>query len=498
MKYSKNNDNNLMYNSYLYNLNKNLLSEQERAEVEHQRFLVEQQQQLANKIVSSPEAIKAMEDAAKKLFDKLMREDPDAFKAAMGKGPKAVDAYIAKKQEEFQKAAQGAIKESLELQEGFFSRTASLAGAALDKGKELMSGKNTNVGFRQMAILKHFEKLKNNLGAHLRELQRDMKTTSGVDTKVKDSVDRTIQSISNKFGLSLQASGWEKARHTIGRFGGLALGAAGFAALFGPAAAAFTGALGLKGVATAAVSKAVTAGAFSLVKDLAKGQKPNYKQMAIAAVTTGIGAGLTQGVTDHFSGQAEISGDVGTSTNISGTDTSGDSAYLDPDTETGPETPSQWEEPHTDNVSKNIETFKQDTKTDFNPTSTADNAAVDIKSSFDTSGLTKMGTTPGSKQLFRNFADSLGNDLHDDKYRNIISQAVGKTIDKLSPEDLEEIARGKLRGKEVADGALRTGEALMKFIDRLKTLNPGVANDPILSNKLQQIAQKTIQIANRR
>ena len=165
-----------IFNSYIIGVNKKLFTEQNENDIK--RGIQAE--------LEKPEYQKKLQETAKAVMAKYQAQIEQA------KQDGSLDKFLLQIQKEIEAQLKGGIKESYEnLEEGLFGRMGSLASGAVKKAGELMSGVNTNKGFRQEAILKHFEKLKTNLGSHLRELERDLETTSGIDTRVKDAVLRT-------------------------------------------------------------------------------------------------------------------------------------------------------------------------------------------------------------------------------------------------------------------------------------------------------------------
>lgn len=318
-------ENQSIYNAYLYKSNKTLLSEQEQAAVQQQEVKQKAQQEF-----QSPEAQQAMAKQAEELKAKYATEIQQALQKDGGTPGPAVDALLKKIQAELDAKAQQQVKESLQLQEGAFGRLGSLASGVTKKVGDYMSGKpQSGLGFRQEAILKHFQKLQKNLGSHLKELQRDMETTSGVDTKVKDAVNRTIANIESKHGIAPTSSKFQDFRHKAGKFvQNVATGAVLGAPLVA-VAAPLVAAIGLTGAGAAAVTAGLTGGSVSMLKDLISGQKPDGKKAAVAALGAAATAGLMKVGMDHFSGHDAVPEVPKADTNnIDPTDVQSDQSYV--------------------------------------------------------------------------------------------------------------------------------------------------------------------------
>lgn len=291
-----------IYNAYLFKNKKALLSEQEQAAAQQQEVKQKAQQEF-----QSPEAQQAMAKQAEELKAKYATEIQQALQKDGGTPGPAVDALLKKIQAELDAKAQQQVKESLELQEGAIGRLGSLASGVTKKVGDFMSGKpQSGLGFRQEAILKHFQKLKTNIGSHLKELQRDMETTSGVDTQVKDQINKTIAGIEKHHGYTPTSSKFQDFRHKAGKFvQNVATGAVLGAPLVA-AAAPLVAAIGLTGAGAAAVTAGLTGGSVSMLKDLISGQKPDGKKAAVAALGAAATAGLMKVGMDQFSGHEAV------------------------------------------------------------------------------------------------------------------------------------------------------------------------------------------------
>lgn len=179
------------------------------------------------------------------------------------------------------------------LNEGLGSRISSnVSGWKKFAFGERGSGGESNV--QSLRVEKRYDILKKKIGSHLKELQRDLKTTSGADNTVKQEVDKMISSLESEHGIKPTESKLHDIRHGLGRgvewaTKATALGAVG--AALGAAVGGIAGATGL----TAAAIKGATALAFrKAANELIKGQKPKAKDIAIQAAigaVMGVGAG---------------------------------------------------------------------------------------------------------------------------------------------------------------------------------------------------------------
>jgi hypothetical protein len=144
-------------------------------------------------------------------------------------------------------------------------------------------------------VNKRFEILQKKLGSHLKELQRDLETTSGADTSVKNEVSKMIERLSTEHQIKPTESKLGDLRHKIGRgveWTGKAavLGAAG--ALLGSAVSSLAG---IGGLTSLAIKGAVAAATRKVAADLISGKKPNAKQVLVQSLI-GAGAGAAFGV----------------------------------------------------------------------------------------------------------------------------------------------------------------------------------------------------------
>lgn len=282
-------------NEQIYN--RYLLSEELKQEVQ-QKF----QQQ-----VQQPETVAAMQKQAQALYDQYKDQLEAAKQKDGGKenGP-AVTALLKKIEQELAATASKTIKESASLDEGWFDRVRSNASGAVSRVKDVMNATPSDKGYKQHAILKRFQILQNTIGKDLRELQRDLETTSNIDTKVKDAVAKTISNLETKHNIAPVQSKLGDIRHKIGNFAqNVGIGAA-LAAPIVAAAGPLAAAVGLTGAGAAAATAGVSAGSVSMLKDLIYGQKPNPKRAATAAVLAAGTAGLLKYAADGgFSGQGQ-------------------------------------------------------------------------------------------------------------------------------------------------------------------------------------------------
>lgn len=323
--YTKNQDE-LLYNLYLYNTNRNSLSESKQHQV---ISLIEKQEQVkkAQEIVQSPASIEAQKNIAVALVntpDTFKTASPELFKISQqiqslkDKGSagiqqieallKQAEPLLAKylqAQLSQQASSQQTNNESLdyeELQEaGFLSRTASrLQGALKSIGSNLTA--------KQEAILVHFQKLQKSLGTAVKELQLDMATTSKADPTVKNEVDKIIAEIESVHKIAPSSSKLQQARHYAGQLTKKVVGGAALLLPLKAVALPAVAALGLKGAAgwgAATLANGMVAGITSMAKDLVSGQSVNVSRAAKAStigVVASIGSDVLGGVVSKIGG----------------------------------------------------------------------------------------------------------------------------------------------------------------------------------------------------
>lgn len=420
-------DDNQIYNSYI-----GLLLEQQQGEVK-QKFAQQVQQ---------PEAQQAMLKQAQELQAKYQNEIAAALEQDGGTPGTNVEALLKKIQTELDAAAKQQINDSVEIEEGFFGRTASLASGAAKKFGDVMSGKNTSTSFRQEAILKHFEKLKQNLGSALKELQRDMETTSGTDTKVKDFVNKTIANIESKHNIAPVASKFSDFRHKAGKFVQNVATGALLAAPLMAAAAPIAAAVGLTGAGAAAAAAGLTGGSVSMLKDLINGQKPDAKRATIAAV----GAAATAGLVSHL--------------------TASPTQIDTPPTDTMPH-----DDIHQLNVDDEIADFQTQHGTSYDATSPMDQSAADMRATMRDTGMSEYGSTFGAKNIMKNLTDDFAKHARQLGVSHAQMKDIVADVSKnLTPDQLAQLTD---------DNALRTGKAAIEFTKILADKHPELAKKGI-------------------
>ena len=259
-------------------------------------YLTEQEQQQAEikqqlqQELSKPETQQAINKTAQELLVKYKQQ----IDAARAQGDQAVNKLLQQIQNELtQQVGKDIQKESLEIQEGWMDRLRSRGAGAFRQGKEVMKGgPQPTKGFDTHAVSKRFEILQKTIGKDLRDLERDLGTTSNTDTTVKDQVSQVIKNLGTQHNITPVQSKLGDVRHAIGR----GVQNVGIGALLGAglvaAAAPVVAAIGLTGPAAAAVGAGFSGATTSVLKDLIYGQKPDAKRAAITGIGAAVAAGL--------------------------------------------------------------------------------------------------------------------------------------------------------------------------------------------------------------
>lgn len=302
------NENDLIFNRYAISADawKNLLTEADQKQVKQQQLKQQFEQQL-----NDPKTQEAMKKQASELQQKYSKEINQALQKDGGKAGSTVESLLKKIQLDLDAQVKQKLKESVEasgesivLNEGPLDRAISSVAGALRRGKEVMGNvpQQDAKSSAQHAIIKRFEMMQKRVESDLRELERDLATTSGTDTKVKDAVTKTIAQIGSKHGFTPRQSKFQDFRHSAGKFAQNVVTGAILAAPLVAVAGPLVAAIGLTGAGAAAATAGISAGSVSMLKDLIDGQKPNGKKAAVAAVTAAATAGLFKWAMDNWTG----------------------------------------------------------------------------------------------------------------------------------------------------------------------------------------------------
>ncbi len=209
-------------------------------------------------------------------------------------GPDAIEQLMKKIEAEMKSQSSN---ESLELQEGIFDRARSrLSGLGSSIKGPKPGATGVKGDYYSGAVNKRFSLLQNTIGKDLRELERDLETTSNVDNTVKDQIKNMITTMSVDHNIAPVTSKFGDFRNKVGQVvQGIGTGAVlafPVMALAAPLAAT----LGLGAAGTAAVAAGLGGATTSALRDLINGSKPNIKK----AVATGAAAALTAGLLTHL------------------------------------------------------------------------------------------------------------------------------------------------------------------------------------------------------
>lgn len=199
-----------------------------------------------------------------------------------------------------QSFSQEEVKEESYVEEKLGSRIAS----NISGWKRFAMGEKTPTGesnVQSQRVNKRFEIFQKKVGSHLKELQRDLATTSGADDTVKKQVDSMIAKLESEYSIKPTESKLGDIRHSIGRgveFVGKAAPLLALGAAAGGALASIAGVAGIP----ATMLKAATAGALrKAATDVINGQKPDPKKIAKQAAILAVAAPILGVSIDYLS-----------------------------------------------------------------------------------------------------------------------------------------------------------------------------------------------------
>lgn len=193
------------------------------------------------------------------------------------------------------------LKESY-ISEGIGSRIKS----NLSGWKRFAYGEKTPTGegnVQSHRVNKRFEIFKDKVGKHLRELERDLETTSSADETVKNEIKQMISKLSSEeFGnITPKQSKIGDIRHKMGRgveWAGKSVTLGAIAALLGGGIASVAGATG---IAAGLIQGAVIGAVRKAGMDIINGKKPSAKQVATqAAIVAALGGIANLPVSKEF------------------------------------------------------------------------------------------------------------------------------------------------------------------------------------------------------
>lgn len=210
-----------------------------------------------------------LQDILNKSFEENLNSSPDKFKNFTLKDSLATESY---------------------LNEGKFSQLKS----NLSGWKRFAYGEKTPTGesnVQSHRVNKRFEIFKDKIEKHLRELERDLETTSNADNTVKNEIKGMISRLgSDEFNIKPKQSKLGDIRHKIGRgieWGSKAVVLGGIGAAIGSAVSSIAGVVGVP----ALMIKAATAAAIrKTAADLINGKKPKTKEVALQSAIAAVAA----------------------------------------------------------------------------------------------------------------------------------------------------------------------------------------------------------------
>jgi hypothetical protein len=210
-----------------------------------------------------------LQDILNKSFEENLNSSPEKFKNFTLKDSIATESY---------------------LNEGKFSQLKS----NLSGWKRFAYGEKTSTGesnIQSHRVNKRFEIFKDKLEKHLRELERDLETTSNADNTVKNEIKQMISRLgSEEFNIKPKQSKLGDIRHKLGRgieWGSKAVILGGIGAAIGTAVSSIAGIVGVP----ALMIKAATAAAIrKTAVELINGQKPKVKEVALQSAIAAVAA----------------------------------------------------------------------------------------------------------------------------------------------------------------------------------------------------------------
>jgi hypothetical protein len=241
------------------------------------------------------------ESSIEEIVNALKGEKEKIQKTAEELLPSIEDALEKGNPEELSQLNSEEIKESY-ISEGIGSRIRSNISGA----KRFAFGERTPTGdtnIQSHRVNKRFEILRDKIGKHLKELERDLGVSSDYDQSVKQEIQKMISRLDSKeFGnITPKQSKLGDIRHKIGRgveWAGKAVGLGAIGALLGGGIAAAAGA---SGIAAAVIQGAVIGAVRKAGADIINGKKPSAKQVATqAAIVAALGGIVNLPVSQEF------------------------------------------------------------------------------------------------------------------------------------------------------------------------------------------------------
>jgi hypothetical protein len=304
------------------------------------------------------------------------------------------------------------VKEESYVEEKLGARLAS----NLSGWKRFAMGERANKGesnVQSHRVDKRFEIFQRKIGSHLKELQRDLATTSDADDSVKKQVDAMVSKLESEFSVKPTESKLGDFRHAMGRGVEWAGKAAPLLALGAVAGSALASAAGVVGI-PATMIKAATAGAIrKAATDVLNGKKPSAKEVATQAAILAVAAPILGVGIDYISDHiAQIQGELGLTANEPNAD------LIQSDISSGGLNPESY--------------FERYHETPFNPESPLDVAKNKFDSALFERGLNGQGDwSNGPSPAFVNAAKSLN--LSPEQYEQAAKVLSNATDEKLKP-----------------------------------------------------------------
>jgi hypothetical protein len=210
-----------------------------------------------------------LQDILNKSFEENLNSSPEKFKNFTLKDSLATESYLS---------------------EGKLSQLKSKVSG----WKRFAYGEKTSTGessIQSHRVNKRFEIFKDKVENHLRELERDLETTSNADNTVKNEIKKMISRLgSDEFNIKPKQSKLGDIRHKIGRgieWGSKAVVLGGIGAAIGTAVSSIAGIVGVP----ALMIKAATAAAIrKTAAELINGQKPKVKEVALQSAIAAVAA----------------------------------------------------------------------------------------------------------------------------------------------------------------------------------------------------------------
>lgn len=272
-------------------------------------------------LIREQEASSLPQEVKQKLDLFLNSEEGKKFLSSLNQTSNQIEQAAKKNPKEASQMSESVINEAMPAR-----LISQMAGWKRGIQGQRVGEKGENLDVQSHQVNKRFEILQKKIGLHLKELQRDLSSSSQADDSVKKEIDQMISSLETEHSIKPTESKFQDIRHSIGKgveWTGKAAALGGIGALLGGAAASLGG---IAGIPALAIKGAVAAATRKVAADLIKGQKPNTKQVLIQSLI-GAGGGTIFGLASPLLSQySQEIGDY-----ISGRSAAPDYAMLDKD-----------------------------------------------------------------------------------------------------------------------------------------------------------------------